>query len=157
MLALLLVQYFNENLAYVEFLQFDLISTLIALSIHIQGRPFKWPIYFQQDGASSPNGPLFVIISMWYFPVVEHIEEGQYSGLGETIGLPHLTLLDYFSLGYLKSKVFVNKSNNIDNSQYKITVETWSITPKVVTERVYLSSWFLSSCERSSFWTLNLV
>lgn len=95
-------------------------------------------VWFQQDGAQVHFALVVRNLLNTYFP-------GKWIGRRGTIEWPprspDLTPLDFFYWGYLKSKVYETKPNNIEELKQRIVTLSESITPELlqkVSDEVYL-------------------
>lgn len=125
--------FFNNNLngaTYLSFLQEDLVPSLAAL--HPNELDADLPderIWYQQDGAP----PHYLVTVRQY---LDGIFPNRWIGRRGTIEWParspDLSPLDFFLWGYLKSKVYLTKPDNIEDLKQRIRNEVRQITPEVL-------------------------
>lgn len=129
--------FFEGNITaarYFDFLRFDLMPALTAMFPHDHepNVPHQ-DIWFQQDGAP----PHFGINVRQYLDVTF---PGRWIGRRGAIEWPprspDLTPLDFFLWGYLKSKVYFDRPNNLDGLRRRIRAEVENITPEVLERSV---------------------
>lgn len=125
--------FFNETLTgqrYLDFLRNDLMPALIAIfPNNANPNLLDENIWFQQDGAP----PHFAR------PVRQFLDEcfprkwiGRRGEIEWPPRSPDLTPFDFFLWGYLKSKVYVNRPQNLEELQNRIRNEIDRITPQVI-------------------------
>lgn len=125
--------FFNGNLngeTYLQFLEEELIPNLaILFPDHLEADVPNHNIWFQQDGAP----PHFAR------PVREYLDEifpGRWIGRRGPVEWParspDITPLDYFLWGYLKSKVFKTRPENVEVLKERIRQECRLISPQVL-------------------------
>lgn len=115
---------------YLDFLQFELIPALAVLFPNAQDPDSPNPgIWLQQDGAP----PHYARLVREY---LEQIFPNRWIGRRGPIEWPprspDLTPLDYFLWGYLKSKIYFNRPENIEALKERIRQEIRSITPEML-------------------------
>lgn len=115
---------------YLHFLQHELMPVIC----HLFPNPLNpnltdERLWFQQDGAP----PHYAAIVRQY---LDRIFPGRWIGRRGTIEWParspDLTPLDFFLWGHLKSKVYIQKPNNIADLQERIREEINKITPEML-------------------------
>lgn len=118
--------FFEENLTgprYLEFLQGYLLPQLNQLF------PNRNDLWFQQDGAP----PHYAVDVRTY---LNNVFRGRWIGRRGSIEWPprspDLTPLDFFLWGYLKSKVYQSRPNNLEELKERIRTEIAQITPEVL-------------------------
>lgn len=125
--------FFDGNLngdIYLDFLQLELVPALVELypDPNTPDSPSN-EIWFQQDGApphySRPVRDYLNLIfnNRWI---------GRRGVVEWPARSPDLTPLDFFLWGYLKSKVYVNRPQNINDLKERIRQEIRRITPDVI-------------------------
>lgn len=125
--------FFEENLngeRYLEFLENDLVPCLATLYPDPEDPDIPDnSLWYQQDGAPAH----------YTRPVRQYLDTvfpGRWIGRRGAIEWParspDLTPLDFFLWGYLKSKVYVNRPNNIEELKIRITDEIRLIEPSVI-------------------------
>lgn len=115
---------------YLEFLEFDLIPALAVVYPNPEDPDIpNDSLWYQQDGAPAH----------FTRPVREYLDSvfpGRWIGRRGPIEWParspDLTPLDYYLWGYLKSKVYINRPNNIDELKTRIRQEMRLIEPQIV-------------------------
>lgn len=115
---------------YLDFLRYELIPTLAVLFPNAEDPDAPDPrIWLQQDGAP-PH---------YARPVREYLDQifpnrwiGRRGPVEWPARSPDLTPLDYFLWGYLKTKVYFNRPENIEALKERIRQEIGSITPEMV-------------------------
>lgn len=125
--------FFNDNLSgemYLEFLQFELVPALAVLFPN--GNDPDVPnenIWFQQDGAP----PHYARNVRRY---LDEVFPGRWLGRRGPIEWParspDLTPLDFFLWGHLKSRVYQNRPNNLDDLKARIRHECNLVTPQTI-------------------------
>lgn len=125
--------FFNGNLTaemYLDFLQNYLIPSLAEIfPNHENPNLPSQRIWFQQDGAP-PH----------YAGNVRHYLEntfpnrwiGRRGAIEWPARSPDLTPIDYFLWGYLKSKVYATKPENLEDLRQRIEIEVRRITPEMI-------------------------
>lgn len=118
--------FFEETLTgarYLEFLQNFLLPELNRLF------PNTNDLWLQQDGAP----PHYALLVRNY---LDNVFPNRWIGRRGTIEWPprspDLTPLDFFLWGYLKSKVYQNKPQNINELKERIRIQVAQITPEVL-------------------------
>lgn len=125
--------FFDENLTgalYLDFLQNTMIPDLIQLFPDIQiPNNLDRGIWFQQDGAP----PHFAVTVREF---LNRTFPQRWIGRRGTVEWParspDLTPLDFFIWGYLKSKVYTNRPDNIRDLKDRIRQEMQNITPAML-------------------------
>lgn len=115
---------------YLEFLEFELIPALAVLYPNPDEPDIpNNSLWYQQDGA-----PVHYTRSVREY--LDTVFPGKWIGRRGPIEWParspDLTPLDYFLWGYLKSKVYFNRPNNIDELKARIRHEVRLIQPQVI-------------------------
>lgn len=101
-------------------------------------------IYYQQDGAP----PHFArTVRNYLNEVFPNRWIGRRGAIEWPARSPDLTPLDYFLWGYLKSKVYFNRPNNIADLKVRITEEINKITPEVIQNVVREFQYRLGYCQ----------
>lgn len=115
---------------YLNFLQFELIPALAVLFPNPQDPDIpNNEIWFQQDGAP----PHFAIaVRQFLDATFPNRWIGRRGPIEWPPRSPDITPLDFFLWGYLKSKVYVNRPNNIDDLKERIRQEIRLISPEVI-------------------------
>lgn len=125
--------FFEGNLTgatYLNFLQHDLLPALIHLYPNPNNPDELSPdIWLQQDGAPPHYAREVRNYLDLMFPRRWIGRRGPVEWPPRS---PDMTPLDYFLWGYLKSKVFMNRPNNIDDLQHRIIQEIRQISPQMV-------------------------
>lgn len=118
--------FFEENLTgprYLDFLQNFLLPELNRLF------PNRNDLWLQQDGAP----PHYAVLVRNY---LDNVFANRWIGRRGSIEWPprspDLTPLDFFLWGYLKSKVYLNRPQNINELKERIRIEVAQITPEVI-------------------------
>lgn len=124
--------FFEGNLTaarYLDFLQFDLIPALAVLFPNNQNADVPHQhIWFQQDGAP----PHFAIYVRQYLDATfPERWIGRRGPIEWPPRSPDLTPLDFFLWGYLKSKVYFNRPNNLEELRQRIRAEVNQINPDI--------------------------
>lgn len=124
--------FFNQNLTaelYLDMLQ-NLVPALAALFPNeVDPAIMDERIWFQQDGAP----PHFALIVRNYLDqMFPNRWIGRRGPIEWPARSPDLTPLDFFLWGYLKSKVYLTKPNDIEDLQNRIREEIRQITPQVL-------------------------
>lgn len=124
--------FFEQNLngaRYLEFLEEELVPNLAVMFPDVEADVPNRNIWFQQDGAP----PHFVR------PVrnfLDTVFPGRWIGRRGPIEWPprspDLTPMDYFLWGYLKSKVYRTKPDNVEVLKIRIRHECRQISPEVI-------------------------
>lgn len=125
--------FFEETLTgerYLDFLQNDLIPTLITLYPDLEEPDIHHrDLFFQQDGAP----PHYAL------PVRAYLDEvfpnrwiGRRGMIEWPPRSPDLTPLDYFLWGYLKSKVYVTRPTHLEDLKARIRQEIRKISADVI-------------------------
>lgn len=140
--------FFQGNLTaarYLNFLQTDLLPALAL--IFPNGNNADVPredIWFQQDGAP----PHFGADVRQYLDVTF---PGRWIGRRGAIEWPprspDLTPLDFFLWGYLKSKVYFNRPNNLEELQDRIRAEVEQISPEIFERSVHSVYTRIGQCQ----------
>ncbi|XP_023312530.1 uncharacterized protein LOC111692677 [Anoplophora glabripennis] len=101
-------------------------------------------IWYQQDGAT----PHFAVIVRDY---LNQIFANRWIGPRGTIEWPprspDLTPLDYFLWGYLKSKVYFNRPNTIEELKDRIRNEIRAIQPDILHKVLQEFQWRMGYCQ----------
>lgn len=125
--------FFEQSLTgqvYLEFLQLELIPALVALFPNpLDPDSPDEELIFQQDGAPSHYAATVRTFLDETFP---NRWIGRRGPIEWPARSPDLTPLDFFLWGYLKSKVFVNRPNNMQELKERIRREVRVITPEMV-------------------------
>lgn len=121
--------FFDQNLTgqlYLEFLQNRLIPDLIDLFPEDNNiNQLNILLWFQQDGAP----PHYARAVRNYLDAVfPNKWIGRRGAIEWPARSPDLTPLDYFLWGYLKSKVYVDRPENLDSLKERISLEMSNIT-----------------------------
>lgn len=129
--------FFNETLngeRYLEFLNNFLVPTLKRLfPDNDNPDQIDRNIWYQQDGAP----PHFAVeVRAYLNEVFPNRWIGRRGAIEWPARSPDMTPLDYFLWGYLKSKVYVNRPNNIESLKIKIREEIEHITPETIQDVV---------------------
>lgn len=115
---------------YLEFLRFELIPALVALfPSHLDPDSFDEELVFQQDGAPAHYAARVRAYLNETFP---NRWIGRRGHIEWPARSPDLTPLDFFLWGYLKSKVYVNRPDNLDTLKERIRREVRAITPEII-------------------------
>lgn len=125
--------FFNGTLdgeQYLDFLRFELLPALAVLFPNAEDPDAPDPrIWFQQDGAP-PH---------YARPVREFLQHnfpnrwiGRRGPIEWPARSPDLTPLDFFLWGYLKSKVYFNRPENVEALKERIRQEIRSISPEKI-------------------------
>lgn len=132
---------------YLEFLRDELVPALAVLYPN-DGDPDlpNNTIWFQQDGAP----PHFAVIVRQY---LNQVFANQWIGRRGTIEWPprspDLTPLDYYLWGYLKSKVYFNRPNTIDELKDRIRNEIRAIQPDTLGKVLQEFQWRMGYCQEA--------
>lgn len=129
--------FFNETLngeGYLEFSDNFLVPTLKRLfPDNDNPNQIDRNIWYQQDGAP----PHFAVEVREYLNgVFPNRWIGRRGAIEWPARSPDMTPLDYFLWGYLKSKVYVNRPNNIESLKIRIREEIELITPETIQDVV---------------------
>ena len=125
--------FFEENLngeRYLDFLQNELIPALAVLFPNPQNPDIPHnDIWFQHDGAP----PHFARAVRQFLDLTfPNRWIGRRGPIEWPPRSPDITPLDFFLWGYLKSKVYVNRPNNLDDLKQRIRQEIRLIPPQVI-------------------------
>jgi hypothetical protein len=125
-------------------LRFDLVPALTAMfpNDHEADVPHQ-DIWFQHDGAPSHFG---TNVRQYYDATFLARWIGR-RGAIEWPRSPDLTPLDFFLWGYLKSKVYFNRPNNVDELRQRIRAEVEHITPEVLERSVQSVYTHIDQCQ----------
>lgn len=125
--------FFEETLngqRYLDFLQFDLVPALAVLFPNQQDPDIPHNnIWFQQDGAPPHYS---IAVRNFLNETFPNRWIGRRGPIEWPPRSPDITPLDFFLWGYLKSKVYVNRPNNIDDLKHRIRQEMRLIPPEVI-------------------------
>lgn len=118
--------FLQENLTGERYLQ--LLDTQVIPALEVNGQ-LPNNIWFQQDGAPPHYAR---IVRERLDRTFHHRWIGRRGTYEWPARSPDLNPLDYFLWGYLKSKVYVNRPNNLQELTERITQEIQRITPVVI-------------------------
>uniref|UniRef100_V5GPD3 Transposable element Tc3 transposase n=1 Tax=Anoplophora glabripennis TaxID=217634 RepID=V5GPD3_ANOGL len=125
--------FFEGNLdgaRYLEFLQFHLVPSLSVLFPNEEDPDLpNETIWFQQDGAPPHYASA---VRRYLDDVFPHRWIGRRGPKEWPARSPDLTPLDFFLWGYVKSKIYVNKPNSINDLKERIRQEVRAIPPEVI-------------------------
>lgn len=115
---------------YLDFLQNFLVPELrILFPDDDNPNEIDRNIWYQQDGAA----PHFALeVRAYLNQVFPNRWIGRRGEIEWPARSPDLTPLDYFLWGYLKSKVYFNRPNNVDDLKERIRQEINQITPETI-------------------------
>lgn len=115
---------------YLNFLQFELIPALAVLFPNPQDPDIpNNEIWFQQDGAPPHYS---IAVRQFLDATFPNRWIGRRGPIEWPPRSPDITPLDFFLWGYLKSKVYLNRPNNIDDLKERIRQEIRLISPEVI-------------------------
>lgn len=125
--------------AYLEFLELDLIPELARRFPNQQNQR----LFFQQDGAP----PHFLrAVRDFLNTVFPNRWIGRRGAIEWPPRSPDLTPLDYFLWGYLKSKVYINRPNNLQDLKDRITAEIAHISQQTIRKVIEEFSFRIEYC-----------
>lgn len=123
--------YFFENTLtadrYLQFLQHDLDDYLDNLPLDILSKLH----YFQQDGAPPHTARVVRNYLNNIFPDAWIGNNGPISWPARS---PDLTIMDFFVWGYVKDKVYLSTTRDLEHLKEKITLACRSITPQMLSK-----------------------
>lgn len=125
--------FFEENLnaaRYLDFLRFELVPALAVIFPNNEDPDMPHPsIWFQQDGAPPHFG---VQVRQFLDDMFPNRWIGRRGPFEWPPRSPDLTPLDFFLWGHLKSRVYNNRPNNLDDLQRRIRLEIENISPEII-------------------------
>jgi hypothetical protein len=145
--------FFEENLngnQYLDFLQFELVPALTVLfPNHEDGDLPNQRIWYQQDGAP----PHFAVqVRNFLNNVFPNRWIGRRGPFEWPPRSPDLTPLDFFLWGHLKSKVYVDKPNSLEDLKRRIRVEMANITPDIINNTIQSVYTRAGQCQIANGW-----
>lgn len=119
---------------YLDFLRFELVPALAELFPNEVDPDIPHNrIWLQQDGAPPHFG-----INVRHF--LNNTFQNTWIGRRGTIEWParspDLSPLDFFLWGYIKSKIYVNRPDNVEDLKNRIRVEIRAITPDMISKAI---------------------
>lgn len=140
--------FFEGNLtaaSYLDFLRFELVPALAV--IFPNGEDGDVPhrrIWYQQDGAPPHFG---LEVRQYLDEVFPERWIGRRGSLEWPPRSPDLTPLDFFLWGYLKTKVYFNRPDNLEDLRQRIRAEMERIHPDIIEHSVQAVYTRLGQCQ----------